>query len=259
MSNMAFTVNDLQDLIALLAEKPEWRAQLRPMILGDEFDRLPAVVEELAEAQKRTEARVEELAEAQGRTELRVEELAEAQKRTEDRVEQLAEAQKRTEGRLEDLVRAVDLLRLTFEGFSRQYEDDSGALYEVRFERKAPSLFGEWLRKPRAITLNELEKVDEADISGELSATEARQLRALDLIIVGLDREAPGYPETILAVEVSRKIEVNDLDRAVARAEILNRLGYRARPAVGGRTAAPEVMAEAKQRGILLRLIDQVA
>ncbi len=68
--------------------------------------RLAEKVEELAEAQKRTEARVEELAEAQKRTEARVEELAEAQKRTEARVEELAEAQKRTEARIEELAEA---------------------------------------------------------------------------------------------------------------------------------------------------------
>ena len=234
---MAFTVNDLQDLIALLAAKPEWRAQLRPLILGDQFDRLPEIMQELAEAQKRTETRVEELAEAQRRTETRLEELAEAQKRTEE---------------------AIARLTLRFDSFREMYEDDSGALYEVRFERKAPSLFGEWLRKPRAVTINDLEMIDEAEVSGSLSEPEARQLRALDLIIVGLDREAPGYPETVLAVEVSRKIEFNDLDRAATRAEILNRLGYRARPAVGGRFVSKEVEAEAKQRGILLRLVDQV-
>jgi len=64
------------------------------------------VINELAEAQKRTEERVNELAEAQKRTEERVNELAEAQKRTEERVNELAEAQKRTEERLNELAEA---------------------------------------------------------------------------------------------------------------------------------------------------------
>ena len=63
-------------------------------------------MEELAEAQRRTEQRVEELAEAQRRTEQRLEELAEAQQRTEQRVEELAEAQRRTEQRVEELAEA---------------------------------------------------------------------------------------------------------------------------------------------------------
>jgi hypothetical protein len=110
---MAFTVEDVRDLIRLLAEHPEWRAELRPLILTDELlrlpqtvDRLAARMEELAAAQARTEARVGELAAAQARTEARVGELAAAQARTEARLEELAQAHARTEARLEELARA---------------------------------------------------------------------------------------------------------------------------------------------------------
>ncbi|MFN8618853.1 MAG: hypothetical protein U0837_17355 [Dehalococcoidia bacterium] len=269
---MAFTVNDFQDLVRLLAGNPEWRAQLRPLVLGDEFDRLPGIVEELAEAQRRTEVRVEELAEAQRRTEARVEELAEAQRRTEARVEELAEAQRRTEARVEELTGRfdelvlrldaltvkVDKLATAVEMLSTQWAEDTGALYELRFERKAPSLFGEWLRKPRAISLNDLDRVDEAEDAGTLSAFDARQLRALDVIIQGFDKREAGYPETLFAVEVSRTLDETDLDRAENRAALLTRAGYRAFPAVGGKFAPPRVVDLARQRGILLRLIDQL-
>lgn len=262
---MAFQVDDLRDLIELLAEKPEWRAQLRPLILGDEFDRLPRVVEELAEAQRRTEARVEELAEAQRRTEKRVEELtarvedlAEAQGRTEARIEDLVEAQRRTETRLQEMGEKIDALTASIKMLSDQFTDDTGALYEVRFERKAPSLFGQWLRKPRVVSLNDLERVDEAEMTGALSPFDASQLRALDIIIQGLDKRESGYPETLLAVEVSRTLNDTDLDRAEARAKLLAGLGYRALPAVGGKFATERLMIEAERRGILLRLIDQL-
>jgi hypothetical protein len=234
---MAFQVGDLRDLIELLAAKPEWRAQLRPLILGDEFDRLPRIVEELAEAQRRTEARVEELA---------------------VRVEQLTAAQERTEARLQEMGEKIDALTASIKMLSDQFTDDTGALYEVRFERKAPSLFGQWLRKPRVITLNDLERVDEAEMSGKLSPFDASQLRALDIIIQGLDKRESGYPETILAVEVSRTLDDTHLDRAEARAKLLAGLGYRALPAVGGKFATERLMNEAERRGILLRLIDQL-
>jgi len=72
-------------------------------------------VEELAQAQQRTEQRVEELAQAQQRTEQRVEELAQAQQRTEQRlnslaqaVESLAQAQQHTDQRLEELARSQE-------------------------------------------------------------------------------------------------------------------------------------------------------
>ena len=84
---------------------------------------LKRVVQELAEAQKRTEVRVEELAEAQKRTEVRVEELAEAQKRTEVRVEELAEAQKRTEVRVEELAEAQKRTEVRVEGLAARMEE----------------------------------------------------------------------------------------------------------------------------------------
>jgi hypothetical protein len=69
---MAFTVRDFHDLIGILEQHPEWRADLRRLVLTEELLSLPQIVHDLAEAQQRTEQRVEELAEAQRRTEQRI-------------------------------------------------------------------------------------------------------------------------------------------------------------------------------------------
>jgi DNA repair exonuclease SbcCD ATPase subunit len=110
---MAMTVQDFHDLVRLLEAHPQWRAELRHLLLTDELLALPDIVRELAAAQRRTEERIEELAAAQQRTEVRVEELAAAQRRTEERletvalrVEELAAAQRRTEERIEELAAA---------------------------------------------------------------------------------------------------------------------------------------------------------
>jgi prefoldin subunit 5 len=112
------STDEIRALIQRIVSDNELQTEFRRAILPDEeYNLLKAVrelivkvadltiaVENLAEAQKRTEERIEQLAEAQRRTEQRVEELAEAQRRTEERVEELAEAQRRTEervGRLE--------------------------------------------------------------------------------------------------------------------------------------------------------------
>ena len=52
---MAFTVNDFADLKQLLFAHPEWRVDLRQIVLTDELLSLPEIVRDLAEAQKRTE------------------------------------------------------------------------------------------------------------------------------------------------------------------------------------------------------------
>jgi len=312
---VAFTVEDVQDLIRLLAERPEWRAQLRPLILGDEFDRLPRIVaelaeaqrrteqrleelgrrvdelaeaqrrteqrvEELAEAQRRTEQRVEELAEAQRRTEQRVEELAEAQRRTEQRVEELAEAQRRTEqrvdelaarleeltarvdqltARVDELVQAVGVMRVDINRAHQRLDAELGYLYEMRFERKAPSLFGKWLRKPRVVTLSDLDLVDEAEDAGKLDERELVELRALDLIIEGRDRSDPAQRPLLLAVEISRTIDADDVSRALTRAKALEKAGYRARAAVGGRAIDERARVLAEAAGVLVRVADDLA
>ena len=51
---MAFTVNDLQDLTRLLLERPEWRSEVRRIVLTDELLALPR---ELAEAIRQLPAR----------------------------------------------------------------------------------------------------------------------------------------------------------------------------------------------------------
>jgi len=110
---MTFTARDLQAFLDLLEKQPQWRAQLRALLITDDlslwterFDRLTAIVEQLAEAQQRTEAQVRELAQAQQRTEAQVRELAQAQQRTEAQVRELAQAQMRTEAQVRELAQA---------------------------------------------------------------------------------------------------------------------------------------------------------
>ena len=80
---MAFTAEEFQQLTQLLDERPEWRAELRRILLTDEILEMPRVLGVLAAAQQRTEAGLQRLG-------ARVDGLAEAQKRTEARLEELA-------------------------------------------------------------------------------------------------------------------------------------------------------------------------
>jgi hypothetical protein len=258
---MAFTVNDVQDLVRLLAEHPEWRAQLRPLILGDEFDRLPAVVQGLAEAQRRTEARVEELAEAQRRTEARIEELAEAQRRTETRLEELAEAQRRTETRLEELALTVANLAKTVDKLVEEVgrvnirmDRMDGHLTSMTFERRAPSYFGTWLRRPRVVALDEL-GVDDAVDDGRLSRDDFDSLLRLDFLVRGTDKRDTTRPETVLAVEISSTVDLEGVQRADERSQLLRALGLRAFGAVGGNAVSGRALEAAEKRGVLVKIV----
>ncbi len=104
---MAFTVTDFHDLVRLLEAHPEWRAELRRLVLSEELLRLPETVDERVD---RLEAALATLAEAQVRTEARLTRLVEVQEQTGEQLRRLTEVQLRTEARLEGLATHVEEL-----------------------------------------------------------------------------------------------------------------------------------------------------
>src|SRR5882724_5774148 len=111
---MPFTVEEFRDLVRLLEERPEWREELRRLVLTPELLALP---EQIAELRARSEQQFQELIAAQQRTEARVDTLADqiaalvaAQQRTEEEVRGLAQALRRTEGQVTLLTQAMQTL-----------------------------------------------------------------------------------------------------------------------------------------------------
>ncbi|MDR7416588.1 MAG: hypothetical protein QN193_10490 [Armatimonadota bacterium] len=127
---MPFSVNDLQDLLRLLEQHPEWRAHLRAVLLGDEVLTLPQIVRELGQEIRR-------LVEAHRRAEERLARLEEAQIRAEERLTRLEEAQIRTEERLRRLEEAVAQLVEVQRRFEERLERVEARLerVEVRLDR----------------------------------------------------------------------------------------------------------------------------
>ncbi|MCS7247741.1 MAG: hypothetical protein NZ840_05795 [Anaerolineales bacterium] len=100
---MAFQVEDYHDLVRLLQQHPEWREELRHLLLSPDVLELPQIVRELAEAQKRTEQQMRELIEVQKRSEERLADAEERSVRVEERLADVAERLVRVEERLADV------------------------------------------------------------------------------------------------------------------------------------------------------------
>ena len=101
--------NELKKVVKELSEKVKSLSENLEQFQKEtekNFKRIWQSIDELKEAQKKTEEKLNQLAEAQKRTEDRLNQLAEAQRRTEDRLNQLTEAQKKTEDRLNQLAEA---------------------------------------------------------------------------------------------------------------------------------------------------------
>ena len=209
---MAFTVEDFRDLVRLLEQRPEWRAELRRYVLTDDLLELPSIMRELAQAERRTEERLEELAQAQHGTEQRMGELAQAQRGTEQRMGELAAA-------LESLAGRVGRL--------------DGEALELRYWRRAGAYFSRMARKLRVVDSSDLaEMLDQAVDAGRLTDDERDAILAVDLVLSGQRRE--DRAEAYFVVEISVGIGVADVTRAAERASLLAKMGRPVVPVVAG-------------------------
>lgn len=240
---MAFSVQDFQDLVRLLEQRPEWRIELRRLVLTDDLLGLPAVVRELAGQVHTLALTVAELAEAQRRTQDELRALAKAQQRTEGEVRVLAEAHQRLEievrrqGRVQDTMRD-QLGQLRGSDLERRYRERAGACFDDLVLRATP--------------LSHQQLANLLDAAGRLTRAERRDLLETDLVIRGRRREDGG--EVHLVVEISVGIGLDDVARAARRASLLNRV----RPAqavVAGEWATLEA-ANLAEAGGVWRVLD---
>lgn len=250
---MAFTVQDYTDLVRLLAEHPEWRPELRQLVLSDELLSLPEIVRELAAAQRQSEARltrletvVAELTEAQRQSEARLAGVEARLTRLETVVAELTEAQKRTEARLEELARHVLILADEQKRLADTVSDLKGRALEADYRDKVTAYFGRLLRRPQVVSLNSLWDILEARLSGEA----LDDLLLVDLVVHGRPRRPPEWGEVWLAVEVATVVNQDDVARARRRAGLLRQAGYPAVPLVAGESLTLTAEADARDQKV---------
>jgi hypothetical protein len=222
---MPFRVEEFHDLVRLLEQRPEWRAEIRRLVLTDELLALP-----------------EQLGKFQAQTEQRFEELAAAQKRTEERFAIL-------EDRLAEL--AVEMAELTRKvaALSDHVAELKGSDLEAQYRIKAPAYFGRLLRRVHALSPDELVAlVDGAVEAGRLSDDQAQEIYLADAIVRGRRRE--NGEDLYLVVEVSWGVGPEDVDRAAERAELLAKTGVATLPVVAGKTVTVPAARLARARKV---------
>ena len=224
-------ITDFHDVVRLLEQHPEWRAELRRLVLTEELLALPDQLAELArqvtrltEAQARVEERLVQIEERQARTE-------EWQARTEEWQVQIEERQARTETRLDSLT-----------GVVKRLSDDVGTLkgkgLETHYRLHGSPFFGSLLRRPHVLSSEELSDILDPNIDeGSLSSDEALDIRRADLVVRGTRREDKKL--VYLAVEVSWTVDLEDVERAARRGAYLAKTGLSVLPVVAGETIRP--------------------
>jgi len=267
---MAFTVNDLNDLLRILREQPEWLAEVRRVVLTEELLTLPDLVRALVEAQRRTDERLAEfqqridrqMAEFQRRIEQR---MAEFERRIEQRIaefqqrieRQMAEFQQRIEQQMAEFQQRIEQQIANFQQYTdqrfaelaeaqrrtderlaefqqrteEQIAELRGTLLEIDYRAKVGAVFGRRLRKPKAVDAGELWEL----FRERLDESEIEQIVASDLIVRGWLLPSQGEGEIWLTVEVSNVIDRNDIARAAERAALLRKAGLLAMPVAAGK------------------------
>src|SRR5437667_9058834 len=201
-NEMAFTIDDLNDLLALLRQHPEWRDAVRREVLSRELVELPEIVGRLAEGQAQLTARMDQLA-------AKVDELAREVGRLATEMRELGAIVRRLDGRVGNL---------------------EGWRYQERFN--ARGRVTELVRRPVHVNLAELDPVIDAPDDGRLPSTEWQQLLALDFLFKGQLGRGSEAAETFVALEVSQVVDSRDVQRAHDRAAMLERAGLKTIAAV---------------------------
>ena len=216
---MAFNVEDFHDLMRLLEEHPEWRAELRRQVLSDELLDLPAAIQRLTDAQERTEQRLGALTEAQERTDQRLGLL-------EERMAALLQVQQGAEQSLAALAGDVRML-------VDRVAEHEGTLLEIRYERHGPSYFDELAHRLRVIESYRLaDLLDEGVEAGTISPNDRREALRADLVLRGRRRDDGA--DAYFVVEVSSGVREDDVARAQRRSRIMAKLGLPAVALVAG-------------------------
>lgn len=249
---MPFTVAEFHDLVRLVEERPEWRAELRRLMLTDEllalpeqvarlrhdteqgFQQLAAQIAGLTAAQARTEEQLVALTQAQTRTEQQLTVLSQAQARTEEQLVTLSQAQGRTEEELRWLV--------SWQRGEAGRRD--GERYERDILRQAPALFNG----------GQGGATDHPDVQQRLTTQ-------LGPLLAGNLFDATDNPlladlvwwkgEQMAVVEVSVQVDRQDVGRAERRAATLRRSGAPVMALViGEQWATPEAHEQAQTRQV---------
>jgi hypothetical protein len=226
---MAFNVEEFQDLIRLLQERPEWRADLRRLVLTDELLALPELVRELVQAQQRTEGRVGRLEESVGI--LRAE--------TERRFQELATAQLTLTRRIDDLREAVQTLADRTYTLTTDVGELKGSDLERRYRERPFAYFQRLVRQAHTLSGDELNAMlDRAVTAGRLTEEDVDEIVWADAIVRGRRREDD--QEVYLVVEASWGVGPYDVQRADKRAKLLAKAGVTALPVVAGMWVTPD-------------------
>jgi DNA repair exonuclease SbcCD ATPase subunit len=244
VQDLAQSVQALTQSVAALIQAQQQRDEAFAAFRA-EVDRRFA---ELAEAQRRTE---ESLAAHRAETDRRFAELAEAQRRHYEEFaahrQEFLEYRAETDRRFAELATAIQALAQRVDNLDGLVR---GWVHEDRY-RTRPRRYRRLLLDPHILSTEAREALlRQAEAAGRLTPEEAAELEDADVLVQGRSRTTGG--EAFRVVEVSAKVDTDDVERAVERAEILRKARPEAEviPVAAGPEIHPLAARAARDQGV---------
>jgi seryl-tRNA synthetase len=233
---MAFTVNEFRDLLNILRTMPEWKAELRRELLGEELLALPELVRELTKA-------IEEMNKRLYRVEQDIGAL-----KTDVGVLKTDVAELKTDVGV--LKTDVGVLKADSAVLKTDVASLKGDAIERKYRERPFVYFRRILRKPKTLSDSDLDELlSKALADGALTEQDVAEISLLDAVVRG--RRVSDGRVAYLAVEVSSKIDDHDVERAARRARLLEKIPELvAVPVVAGEAVTSEGIAAAKQSAV---------
>ena len=252
---MPFTVTEFRDLIRILHTQPEWRAELLRVLFPEALVDLPRALEELAEAQRRTEETLDRVTE---RMERGFAEAAADRERIWETMQQgFAEAavdRKRIWENIEQLTERMERGFAEAAAERAEMRQDIGVLKgstkESFYRDRAAAIFGRLLKAGQDATQEVVQRLRAAQQENRVSAEEYQSVLNADLLWSGKLWDTG--EEVVLVLEASWKVHESDVERAVQRAEVLRRTGLKALPVTAGEEWPQQVGALALREGVVI-------
>ncbi len=210
---VAMTIRE--DVLNLLHTDVAFREEVRRQVLSEEVLALPALVRELAEAQRRTEAQVQRQGE-------QIEQLVEQMQRQGEQIEQLVEQMQRQGEQIEQLVEQMQMLAQPVQALVSWQRGEAGRRDGERYERevgrRAAVLFngGQGGSPVQPVVQQRLTAQLGALLSQDILPAEA------DPFLADLVWWKGGQ---VAVVEVSLQVNGEDIRRAAQRAATLRQAG----------------------------------
>lgn len=212
------TINNIDDLVRILRERPEWLKAVRELVLTDELLRLPETVaqlaEELREYAKQTNERLDRL-------EATLTQLVEFARQTNERLDRLEAGQTQANERLDRTERRLDRIE-------NQLNDVRGDTFEITAARRImPELFRQLgiygcdtiIGPGITLARERIDDIRRAQTEGAVERNSEYEIAYADLVLYGR-RDSDDSPVWV-AIEASVKIDEHDVSRARQRADIL--------------------------------------